>query len=89
MENRCIIKSGTDFRQFSEITMRFSDEIEKPSISVRLMDVTSQYDEDVDLKKVLDGFAGYYLPIDFSKGQDYSYCYCHRRDWRKNGGSLG
>ncbi|EFX89030.1 hypothetical protein DAPPUDRAFT_304700 [Daphnia pulex] len=58
VENRCIIKSGTDFRQFSEITMRFSDEKEKPSISVRLMDVTSQYDEDVDLKKVLDGFTG-------------------------------
>ncbi len=58
MENRCIIKSGTDFRQFSEITMRFSGEKEKPSISVRLMDVTSQYDEDVDLKKVLDGFTG-------------------------------
>jgi 5'-nucleotidase len=70
VENRCIIKSGTDFRQFSEITMRFSGENEKPSISVRLMDVTSQYDEDVDLKKVLDGFAGYYLPIDFSKCQD-------------------
>ncbi len=58
MENRCIIKSGTDFRQFSEISMRFSGETEKPSISVRLMDVTSQYDEDVDLKKVLDGFTG-------------------------------
>jgi 5'-nucleotidase len=58
VENRCIIKSGTDFRQFSEITMRFSGEKEKPSISVRLMDVTSQYDEDVDLKKVLDGFTG-------------------------------
>jgi 5'-nucleotidase len=58
VENRCIIKSGTDFRQFSEITMRFSGEKAKPSISVRLMDVTSQYDEDVDLKKVLDGFTG-------------------------------
>jgi 5'-nucleotidase len=70
VENRCIIKSGTDFRQFSEITMRFSGEEEKPSISVRLMDVTSQYDEDVDLKKVLDGFTGKNLPTDFSKGQD-------------------
>jgi hypothetical protein len=34
------------------------------------MDVTSQYDEDVDLKKVLDGFTGKNLPTDFSKGQD-------------------
>jgi len=38
--------------------MRFSGEKDKPLISVRLMDVTSEYDEDMDLKKVLDGFTG-------------------------------
>ena len=60
VENRCIIKSGTDFRQFSEITMRFSGEEEKPSISVRLMDVTSEYEEDAELKQILNGFTSKY-----------------------------
>jgi hypothetical protein len=41
--------------------MRFSSEEEKPSINVRLMDVTSEYDEDVDLKQILDGFTGKYI----------------------------
>ncbi|XP_057370675.1 mannosylglucosyl-3-phosphoglycerate phosphatase-like isoform X1 [Daphnia carinata] len=57
VENRCIIKSGTDFRQFSEVTMRFLGEEDKPLIGVRLVDVTSEYDEDVELKLALDSFT--------------------------------
>lgn len=53
----CIIKSGTDFRQFSEITLRFSGKDERPIVEVRLVDVTSEYDEDPELKTALDGFS--------------------------------
>ena len=41
--------------------MRFSSEEETPSINVRLMDVTSEYDEDVDLKQILNGFTSKYI----------------------------
>ncbi|XP_032777105.1 mannosylglucosyl-3-phosphoglycerate phosphatase isoform X2 [Daphnia magna] len=57
VENRCIIKSGTDFRQFSKITIRFLGEEEKPLISVKLVDVTAEYEEDADLKLALDSFT--------------------------------
>ena len=56
IENRCVIKSGTDFRQFSHITMRLIDD-DKPRVDVRLVDVTSDYEEDQALKLALDKFT--------------------------------
>ena len=37
--------------------MRFQGEEDKPLVEVRLLDVTSDYDEDPDLKKILDGYS--------------------------------
>lgn len=52
-----MIKSGTDFRQFSRISVSLGSENERPRIESELFDVTSKYDEDIDLKSALDMFT--------------------------------
>ena len=58
IENRCVIKSGTEFRQFSHITMRLGVmHDDKPRVDVQLVDVTSDFEEDEALKLSLDKFT--------------------------------
>ncbi|XP_073811610.1 snake venom 5'-nucleotidase isoform X2 [Musca autumnalis] len=53
-----IIKSGTDFRQFSKITIhKERDENGKLKIDVEPVDVTAKYAEDEELKKVLATYS--------------------------------
>lgn len=62
-----IIKSGTDFRQFSKITVQFDERDgaavtpggsgAKPAITVEEIAVTSQWEEDEPLKAELDKFT--------------------------------
>lgn len=51
-----IIKSGTDFRQFSKITVNF-DKANKPDVVVEEINVTSAFVEDVELKEKLDKYT--------------------------------
>jgi 5'-nucleotidase len=53
-----VIKSGTDFRQFSRITLRFESSGHRPDVSVERVDVTSQYIPDLGLQEQLDKYAG-------------------------------
>ncbi|XP_049879932.1 mannosylglucosyl-3-phosphoglycerate phosphatase isoform X2 [Pectinophora gossypiella] len=56
---KLIVKSGTDFRQFSCITLSFpagSAAGSKPVITVERVDVTSDYPEDPVLKPILDKY---------------------------------
>jgi len=56
IENRWVIKSGTDFRHFSHITMKL-DVAYRPMVERRLIAVTSQFHEDEALKLQLDKFT--------------------------------
>lgn len=56
VNDRNIIKSGTDFRQFGLITMNQSDNI-KWTASVKMIDVTSDYKEDAELKQILATYS--------------------------------
>lgn len=58
-----MIKSGTDFRQFSHISVRFGGESEAPVVESTLIDVTSKYAEDEDLKLELDKFTSTLLTM--------------------------
>ncbi|KAI5630873.1 hypothetical protein NE865_16412 [Phthorimaea operculella] len=58
VNGKMIIKSGTDFRQFSRITVQFGAPGTKPKINVEAHDVTSEYAEDPALKAVLDKYSG-------------------------------
>ncbi|XP_055387201.1 mannosylglucosyl-3-phosphoglycerate phosphatase isoform X2 [Condylostylus longicornis] len=53
-----IIKSGTDFRQFSKITVnKFRDENGKVKVQVDPINVTSDYEEDATLKETLSKYS--------------------------------
>lgn len=53
-----IIKSGTDFRQFSKITVNFEKIVNStPDLTVEEINVTSQYIEDPKLKEKLDKYT--------------------------------
>lgn len=54
-----IIKSGTDFRQFSKITVNFDKTANNstPDLTVEEINVTSQYVEDAKLKEKLDKYT--------------------------------
>ncbi|QQP55206.1 AGAP007730PAlike, partial [Caligus rogercresseyi] len=51
-----ILKSGTEFRNFSLITVDFSQE--PMAIEIERVDVTSKYDEEPELKERLSKFQG-------------------------------
>ena len=54
-----ILKSGTDFRQFSKITLDFK---EKPvSVEIDCVDVTRDYEPDVELDSVLEKYTGVFI----------------------------
>ncbi|KAF5300545.1 hypothetical protein FQR65_LT09166 [Abscondita terminalis] len=51
-----VIKSGTDFRQFSKITVSFVNN-GSPDVAVEEINVTSAYQEDLKLKEKLEKFT--------------------------------
>ena len=55
VDDRFIVKSGTDFRQFSRITLTMTND--KPIIELQFIDVTSDFEEDTQLKAVLERFT--------------------------------
>ena len=50
------MKSGTDFRQFSTITLDFSQE--KLQVDIESVDVTSEYEPDNELSTLLEKYTG-------------------------------
>lgn len=63
VDGKHIIKSGTDFRQFSKISINFANGT--PEIAVEEINVTSSFAEDPKLKEKLDTYSSmlnfYYL----------------------------
>ena len=56
VNNTWVLKSGTDFRQFSKITLDFR---ESPvSVEIACVDVTSSYEPDRELGNILEQFTG-------------------------------
>ena len=54
-----VLKSGTDFRQFSKVTLDFS---EKPvSVEIEAVDVTKSYQPDLELESILEKYTGKYF----------------------------
>ncbi|XP_030759392.1 protein 5NUC [Sitophilus oryzae] len=61
INDRYVVKSGTDFRQFSKITIDFENKAKhggKPEVTIEEVNVTSQYHEDPKLKEKLDKYTG-------------------------------
>ena len=51
-----VLKSGTDFRQFSKVTLDFR---ENPvNVDIEAVDVTKCYEPDVELETVLEKYTG-------------------------------
>ena len=51
-----IVKSGSDFRQFSTISLDFR---ESPvSVEIECVDVTKEFEPDAELEKCLEEFTG-------------------------------
>ena len=54
-----IIKSGTDFRNFTLLTLSFSAETHKlTNIETHLFDVTAEYPPDIELESTLQVYNG-------------------------------
>lgn len=56
VNGKYIVKSGTDFRQFSRITLTFG--ATDVSVNIDEIRVTSQYEEDKELKELLSKYKG-------------------------------
>jgi 5'-nucleotidase len=52
-----VVKSGTDFRQFSKITVNFDKPNGSPEVTVEEVNVTSAFPEDQKLKEKLDKYT--------------------------------
>ena len=63
MNGTYILKSGTDFRQFSTITLDFSQELLQ--VDIESVDVTSEYEPDNELSSLLEQFTGKYKDPNF------------------------
>lgn len=57
MDGTPVLKSGTDFRDFSAISTTF-DNANKPKFNIERISVTSDFDEDPVLKSELDVYTG-------------------------------
>lgn len=55
INDKYVIKSGTDFRQFSKISLNFTNE---PRITVEEIKVTKNYEEDPAMTKHLEKYSG-------------------------------
>lgn len=90
IEGRCVVKSGTDFRQFGHITMHLSGDItEKPRIDVHMVDVTTDFAEDLDLKEALDKYSSKSRIGATRKPCRLNLFTLQSRRWRENGGGVG
>lgn len=79
INNKYIIKSGTDFRQFSKITINFDNVVNSsPDIQIEEINVTSQYSEDPKLKEKLEK----YLSLIETKMDDVLGCFSVPLDGR-------
>ena len=56
MNGKYILKSGTDFRQFSAITMNFTEE--KPTVEIEAVEVTAEYEKNPALDAQLEKYSG-------------------------------
>ncbi|KAK6633160.1 hypothetical protein RUM43_012904 [Polyplax serrata] len=56
INNKHIVKSGTDFRQFSKISLDFGSPV--PLVSVEEVNVSSSYKEDPIMVKLLEKYTG-------------------------------
>lgn len=59
VNGKYIIKSGTDFRQFSKITINFDKAgcNDSPEVMIEEINVTSQFQEDSKLKEKLEKYT--------------------------------
>ena len=56
MNGTYILKSGTDFRQFSKVTLDFR---ENPvNVEIEAVDVTKCYEPDGELENILEKYTG-------------------------------
>ena len=58
-----ILKSGSDFRQFSKVVIDFRED--PIDVEIDAIDVSKEFEPDVELSKCLDEFSGM-LHIDFA-----------------------
>ncbi len=56
MNGKYVLKSGTDFRQFSVITIDFSEE--KPVFDIESVEVTQKVLPDIELTTMLAKYIG-------------------------------
>lgn len=64
VNDKYIIKSGTDFRQFSKITINFdkpSTNNSTPEVTIEEINVTSQIQEDQKLKEKLEKYTSRFI----------------------------
>ena len=58
MNGKYILKSGTDFRQFSVITVNFASE-GKPQVEIEAVEVTAEkFEPDNELATMLEKYTG-------------------------------
>ncbi len=53
-----MIKSGSDFKEFSKISITFDDNSNRPSAEITKIEITSDIEEDVEMKKITEEFLG-------------------------------
>lgn len=64
-----MVKSGTDFRDFSLITVSFNDANNNPQFNIERISVTSDHEEDPALKAELAQYIG--MIVEFLKLLEY------------------
>ncbi|XP_008195349.1 mannosylglucosyl-3-phosphoglycerate phosphatase isoform X3 [Tribolium castaneum] len=57
INGKFVVKSGTDFRQFSKITVNFDKPNGTPEVTIEEINVTSAFPEDPKLKEKLDKYT--------------------------------
>lgn len=62
MNGKYIIKSGSDFRNFSRISLNF-EKNNSVSVDIEEIRVTSSYPEDEVLKEKLEHYSGIYFKL--------------------------
>lgn len=68
VNGRYIVKSGTDFRQFSKITVNFDKSApanSTPEVTIEEFNVTSQIQEDQQLKEKLEKYTSRLFHLSF------------------------
>ena len=53
-----LVKSGSDFRHFSRIQVRFDENSNRPSIETEKIEIDGTIEEDSEIKEVTDKFLG-------------------------------